>query len=264
MTPSAAANQDTPAAGELPATLDEAIEIRLLNGANDMKMASELLQQVWGSSDEIVRLEMLMAIAHAGGYVAGAFDTSRRSDQHPDGLILGASVALLAVHDNQPALHSHVTGILPGARSHGLGRAMKLHQRDWAASRGIDWIVWTFDPLVRRNAWFNLAILGAEVHEYLPDFYGTMDDAINAGDESDRLLVAWPTNADPDGEVRDGSGVDVSSLIATPDDIVSMRRTDPAAVAKWRADNRQALTAALESGLPIVGFTREGEYVVGR
>ena len=91
----------------------------------------------------------------------------------------------------QPALHSHITGILPGVRRTGLGRAMKLHQRAWAADHGLAWVTWTFDPLVRRNAWFNLDVLGAEVHEYLVDFYGPIDDAINAGDESDRLLVAW-------------------------------------------------------------------------
>ena len=71
---------------------------------------------------------------------------------------------------------------------------MKLHQRAWAADHGLAWVTWTFDPLVRRNAWFNIGVLGAEVHEYLVDFYGPIDDSINAGDESDRLLVAWPTS----------------------------------------------------------------------
>ena len=79
---------------------------------------------------------------------------------------------------------------------------MKLHQQQWALDRGIEWIVWTFDPLVQRNAWFNIAILGAEVHEYLPYFYGTMTDAINAGDDSDRLLMAWSTATDPDAGPR--------------------------------------------------------------
>lgn len=263
MNPTLTPNDGAPEPGEVPSTPDSTVEIRLLTDADDMVIIGEVFQQVWGSMTELVRLEMLMAVSHAGGYVVGAFDTSRRNDHHPNGQILGASVALLATHQGQPALHSHVTGILPGARSTGLGRAMKLHQQSWARERGIEWIVWTFDPLVRRNAWFNIAILGAEVHEYLPRFYGTMTDAINAGDESDRLLVAWSTATDATAPVRDGTGGAEHSLIPTPDDIVTLRRTDPAAVTTWRASSRKALTAALDSGRHVVGFTRDGEYVIG-
>ena len=263
MNPTHSSDIEAPEPGEPAATAHSAIEIRVLTHADEMVLLGEVFQQVWGSLTELVRLEMLMAVSHSGGYVVGAFDTTRRSDSHPDGQILGASVALLATHHGEPALHSHVTGILPGARSTGLGRAMKLHQRQWARERGIEWIVWTFDPLVRRNAWFNIAILGAEVHEYLPRFYGTMTDGINAGDESDRLLMAWSTATTENASLRDGSDVAAHSFIPTPDDIVSLRRTDPAAVAMWRTNSRQALTAVLDSGRRIVGFTRNGEYVVG-
>jgi predicted GNAT superfamily acetyltransferase len=263
MSPDQTPHDGAPEPGEVPATPDSAVEIRLLTDADDMVMIGEVFQQVWGSMTELVRIEMLMAVSHSGGYVVGAFDTSRHSDSHPNGQILGASVALLATHHGKPALHSHVTGILPGARSTGLGRAMKLHQQSWARARGIEWIVWTFDPLVRRNAWFNIAILGAEVHEYLPRFYGTMTDAINAGDESDRLLVAWSTATDPAAPLRDGTGGAAHSFIPTPNDIVALRRTDPAAVATWRASSREALTTALDSGRQVVGFTRNGEYVIG-
>lgn len=262
MNPAHIPDNETPEPGEIPATPDSAVQIRLLTEADDMVIVGEVFQQVWGSSTDLIRLEMLMAVSHAGGYVVGAFDTSRRSDLHPNGQILGASVALLATHHGEPALHSHVTGILPGARSTGLGRAMKLHQQSWARERNINWIVWTFDPLVRRNAWFNIAILGAEVDEYLPRFYGTMTDGINAGDESDRLLVAWSTSTDPAAPLRDGTDAARHSLIPTPVDIVTLRRTDPAAVATWRANSRQALTVALNAGHRIVGFTRNGEYVV--
>ncbi len=237
------------------------IEIRTLHTAEEMVDVVDVFQQVWGSPTELVRLEMLMAVAHSGGYVSAAYDPTRPGQQH--GTILGASLGILARHHDQPALHSHVTGLLPGLRRSGVGRTLKMHQRNGAAERDIDWIVWTYDPLVRRNAWFNIAVLGAEVHEYLPSFYGTMTDAINAGDESDRLLLAWDVHAEPPSEPRDGSGLSDVELVATPEDIVALRRTDPEAVAHWRSTTREALSAALEADRPVLGFTRDGEYVIG-
>ena len=174
--------------------------------------------------------------------------------------MLGASVGILARHHGRPALHSHITGLLPGARRSGIGRAMKLHQRAWAARHDLEWIVWTFDPLVRRNAWFNIEVLGADVHEYLPSFYGTMTDSINVGDESDRLLMTWPVTEPDDEATRAAPGT--RTLIPTPEDIVALRRTDPAEVSRWRTDTRAALQGALERGHRVVGFTEAGEYVV--
>ena len=241
--------------------IPDGIEIRTLHRADEMAGMVEVFRQVWGSVTELVTIEMLMAVAHSQGYVAAAYETRAGEER-----ILGASVAILARHLGEPALHSHITGLLPGARKTGLGRAMKLHQQAWAREHDIEWIVWTYDPLVRRNAWFNIAVLGAEVHEYLPSFYGAMTDSINQGDESDRLLVAWHSATDPDADVRDGSSVVDSerphTVIATPDDVVALRRTDPAAVKEWRSSTRAALTEALERGDRVVGFTRAGEYVL--
>lgn len=240
-------------------------EIRHLTTADEMRSLIDVFQQVWGSATELVRLEMLMAISHSGGYVTALYATEGREEP----AIVGASVGLLARHRGHPALHSHVTGMLPGARRHGLGRRMKLHQRDWAQQHGLDWIVWTFDPLVRRNAWFNIAVLGADVVEYVQSFYGTMTDALNAGDESDRLVVAWDLTIDPDAPLRDGTDAEGAplpdvELVPTPDDVVTLRRTDPAAVAGWRRDHRARLERAIDDGRRVLGFTRDGEYVIER
>lgn len=230
-------------------------DVRLLASADEMVAVSDLLQLVWGTPGPIVNAEMLIAITHSGGYVSGAFD------RH--GAMVGASVAFLARHRGLPALHSHVTGLRAERRGTGLGRALKVHQREWASGNGVEWITWTFDPLVRRNAWFNIAVLGVEVDAYLPAFYGTMSDAINDGDESDRLHVAWDVRAPLDDDLRDGSSTSAARLVPTPDDIVTLRRTDPEAVARWRRDTRESLSTALDAGHPIVGFTTDGHYVIG-
>jgi len=229
--------------------------VRTLVGTDDLEAANEVLQRVWGTERPLAPLEFLVAMSHTGGYVAGAFDGDE---------MVGASLGLLAVHRGRPALHSHVTGLLPVARGTGLGRAIKLHQRTWALERGLGFITWTFDPLVRRNAWFNLAVLGARAEAYLPSFYGSMTDAINAGDESDRLYVCWDLADEVPSTPRDGSaGPDPVELVPTPEDAVDLRRSDPAAVATWRRSTRRALVGALDAGHSIVGFTRDGNYVIG-
>jgi len=232
----------------------DSVEIRTVSEISELTDVGDVLQDVWGAAAPLVNVELLAAIAHSGGYVAGAFDDHR---------MVGASVGFLADHHGEWALHSHVTGVLDAMRHGGIGQAIKLHQRAWAAERSLDWITWTFDPLVRRNAWFNIAILGADVDAYLPSFYGTMTDAINVGDESDRLLMAWNVTAPLPSGPRDGNGAASQLLVPTPPDIVEMRRSDPPAVGRWRAETRDALTRALGAGHPVVGFTRDGNYVIG-
>jgi len=238
------------------------VEVRTLSDATELARFAQVLQAVWGTSAPIINVELARAVGWSGGYVAGAFTDTAVGDL-PAGSMVGASIGLLAVHEGLPALHSHVTGLLPAARAAGVGRAMKLHQRQWSQSRGITAITWTFDPLVRRNAWFNIAVLGADVHSYLPDFYGTMDDAINAGDESDRLYVVWDVTAPMLAQPREALGANGISTIPTPEDVVELRRRDPAAVTQWRTRTRRELVEALDAGRRVVGFTRDGNYVIG-
>lgn len=230
---------------------DAEVEIRVLTTADEMASVNTVFQQVWGSVTPVVETELLCAIAHTGGYVIGAYDSSN---------IVGASFGFLGRYDGSEALHSHVTGILPGVQHSGVGRTIKLHQRAWAAERGIPWITWTFDPLVRRNAWFNIEVIEAHVAEYLENFYGIMADSINGSDESDRLLVAWPTD---DSVARPSAPAGSDTIqVETPDDIVRLRRTDPGAADEWRARVRDELGGALARGGVVTGFTRDGAYQV--
>ena len=229
------------------------LEIRSLTSATEMLAISNVFQQVWGSATPLVEVELLSAIAHAGGYVVGAYDA---------GNIIGASFGFLAQHRGESALHSHVTGILPGVQLSGVGRAMKNHQREWARDAGLKWVTWTFDPLVRRNAWFNIEVLKAEVAEYLTNFYGPIDDAINSRDESDRLLVAWPTELGRDDAPREEIGAHGLISVPTPEDVVVLRRTQPDEALRWRRRVRAELAGPLGDGAKVVHFTRDGSYLL--
>ena len=233
---------------------DPAITVRTIWERDEFVEHDALMQAVWGVSSPMISVEMLTAFAHSGSYVAAAFDGER---------MVGASVGVLADHHGDRARHSHVTGVVDSMRHAGVGRALKLHQRAWAVERTLSWITWTFDPLVRRNAWFNIAILGADVDAYLPSFYGTMTDAINAGDESDRLLMAWNVDAPVPTHPRDGAEVADALLVPTPEDVVELRRRDPSSVREWRNSTREALTAVLDARRRVLGFTRDGAYVIG-
>lgn len=226
-------------------------EIRTLETAAEMASIVTILGQVWGTVTPIVNVELLRAIEHSGGYVAAVSES---------GNLVGASFGFLGRYAGQSCLHSHVTGILPGVQHGGIGRTMKTHQREWAAARDIPWITWTFDPLVRRNAWFNIEVLGAHVAEYLVEFYGPMSDSINAQDESDRLLVAWPTDDAVPRPVAPRGTAPVE--VATPDDIVVLRRTNPSEALVWRRRVRAELGDRIAAGGVVTGFTRDGAYVV--
>lgn len=232
------------------AAVSTGVTIRTLHMPRDLVAVNTLFQRVWGSNESIANVDLLRAVAHAGGYVAGGYDAERN--------LVGASFGFLGRHRAELALHSHVTGVLPRAQHLGVGRAIKLHQRTWAAERDVPWITWTFDPLVRRNAWFNIGVLGATVAEYVVNFYGRMRDSINSGSDSDRLVVAWATQ--PDGapaQAADGASV---ITVPTPDNIVILRRTDPAAADDWRLRLRRELGDRLAGGATVVGFTRDGDY----
>lgn len=226
-----------------------AVTVRQLDQLGELRGIDELFVSVWGPGIPTIGVELLRALSHEGGYVAGAFREET---------LVGASVGFLGQHHGRLSLHSHATGVSPQARGLNVGRALKLHQRDWAATRGVELITWTFDPLVRRNAWFNIGRLGALPVDYLVDFYGPMSDAINAGDASDRLLMAWEVS--PSALVSPAVGND-RRLIPTPEDIEVLRVSDPIAARTWRLRLREELCEPVTQRR-VTGFTREGEYVV--
>lgn len=286
---------DSPARGIIDAASDVAaaaarasgVQIRELSELADLQRFCALVDEIWHPKpgNEPVTAEFLRALAHAGNYVAGAF--------LGDGLV-GASVGFFASPAAR-AMHSHLAGVSSRLLGQHIGFALKLHQRAWALSRGVTSITWTFDPLVSRNAYFNIAKLAARPIEYLPDFYGAMEDDINSGDDSDRLLVHWPLAGDSvvtasqgvssgAGDLRaagavvaldcDRSGfpaivhADDSAaptvLVGVPQDIETTRRDNREAARQWRHAMRQVLGGLLANGGRVTGFDRSGWYVVER
>ena len=258
------------------------VVVRELHRLEHLRAAQRLFEDVWRPGEgepSPMTVGLLRALEHAGGYVVGAFAGTRMA---------GASAGFFTAPPD-PALHSHITGVAPGGQHRGIGFALKLHQRAWALARGVPLVVWTFDPLVARNAWFNLAKLGALPTAYLEDFYGEMPDAINAGMASDRLLLSWrlddpavvaacagrprrPAPAGglggaepalavgPDLEPVPGKTGAAAVTVALPPDVEAL---GPERRRAWRAAVREALGGRMAAGAAVTGFLRHPDrYLV--
>lgn len=260
--------------------------IKELTDLEDLRQLSELFAVVWGRPGQpSVDTDILKALSYSGNYVSGAF---------LDGQLIGGLVGWFGgVPPHELHMHSHILGVIAGSEARGLGFELKQHQRRWCLEREVKVMEWTTDPLVRRNVYFNLGKLGARAPRYFVDFYGEMTDGINAGEESDRLLIRWRLDSPEAEEAAAGrapspetaglisagastilvvgeSGEPVSApspdarvlLCQVPEDIVELRHSDPALARSWRLALRSALTAAVARGYEITGATRSGWYVL--
>ncbi|MFL6223846.1 MAG: GNAT family N-acetyltransferase [Actinomycetes bacterium] len=254
------------------------VVIHELHRPEELKAARRLFEDIWRPAEgnpPPMTAELLRALAHAGSYVAGAFAGTT---------LVGASAGFFTAPPDL-GLHSHITGVAPGGQHRGVGFALKVHQRAWALARGITEVVWTFDPLVARNAWFNLAKLGAAPTAYLEDFYGPMTDAVNAGVASDRLLLAWrlddpavaaacagrplqPPPVEAEAALTVGPGLEpVTHRPDTPAVTVALppelEALDPGQRRAWRQAVREALGGRLAAGAAVTGFLRHPDrYLV--
>lgn len=258
-------------------------EIRELTTIEELGDLAELFAVVWGRpGSPPINSDVLKALVHSGNYVTAAF---------ADGRMVGGLVGWFGDVPDDVHLHSHILGVLPGTEARGLGFELKQHQRRWCLDRGVKVIEWTTDPLVRRNAYFNLTKLGARAVEYMVNVYGSMRDGINAGEESDRLMIRWQLDSEEaeaaaDGHARepDLESMQAQAVLAVgqdgrpvsskrsgharvltcqvPPDIVEIRLIDPELARAWRLALRAALTDALKNGYRVTGATRSGWYVL--
>jgi predicted GNAT superfamily acetyltransferase len=265
------------------------VVVRVLTTIEQFDEGRYVFDTVWptGPGGTEISAHLTKALVHAGAYMGGAYADDR---------IIGATLGVVGRSRTEDGwhthLHSHVAAVLPEFADRGVGAAMKIHQRAWSLENDLDRIEWTFDPLVRRNAKFNLAKLGGVGAQYIEDFYGQMNDAVNANDRSDRIVLAWDIASErvaaamrgelrpeprADWEAR-GAQVALSAtdsntprahqvsaqiqLVSLPRDIVAIRQQDPQAALSWRYAVREVLAPIIVAGGALIGVTQEGDYVV--
>lgn len=159
------------------------IQVRICDRFPEFQACVALQKEIWNEADlEVVPDTVFVVAAHTGGQVLGAFDGER---------LIGFTMAVPGIRNGSAYLHSHMTGVQAGYRDRGVGRMLKLFQREEALSRDIRLIEWTFDPLEMRNAHFNLNRLGAIARRYLANFYGITSSPLHRGLATDRLVAEW-------------------------------------------------------------------------
>jgi len=262
------------------------VTVREPTGPEELDATCDLFARIWREppGDRSMTPRALRALSHAGNYVSLALCEDK---------IIGACTGFFGLADEWK-LHSHIAGVDASAQGRNVGFALKTHQRAWVLLRGLDRVSWTYDPLVRRNAYFNLCKLAVSAQSYIVDFYGPMADGINAGDESDRVVVEWhlddanaslacaghPREVEVESLRRAGASVALSAdatgrpavgprhtstvLVGVPEDIERLRLENPAAARDWRFALRDVLGGLVEDGAQVTGFNREGWYVVQR
>lgn len=273
-------------AGDAPAG---AIDVRHVRTHDEFAACVALQGDTWGHGfRELVPATILKITQRLGGVTAGAFDA--------DGALLGFVFGFTGVEDGRLAHWSDLLAVRADAQNHGLGRRLKEFQRDAVLALGVTRMYWTFDPLVARNAHFNLNRLGARVREYVPDMYGLdTGSVVHSGVGTDRFIVAWELaeaggarggdgasadgdpgpvlNPDPEGgadvDPAAAAGDAARARIAVPADIGALQRERIDAARRWRTTTRRAFEWALARGFVVQGFAAEpgagpGHYLLAR
>jgi predicted GNAT superfamily acetyltransferase len=256
------------------------VVLRPMASPEDPDRVLAVIQNVWG--EEAMPRALVIAFRHAGVIFYGA-GAAGAGGGEVVGFVLG-----FPGWDGGLHVHSHMLAVLPDWQSRGVGYALKLAQRAACLDRGIVEVRWTFDPMVSKNAWFNLVKLGTGGRRFFPDFYGDMPDLINRGDSTDRFEVVWALTSErvalavagnsrpPSAEGPILVGLEHAAPIVTgeapapgvrvtvPRDYHGLRARDPKLGRAWREACRQAFAACFERGLVPTWITQEGQYIFER
>ncbi len=227
------------------------IEIRQLFDLDAFDQVLTLQKTIWGFADvELLPLRFLVVVSRIGGHVFGAYDRAR---------MVGFCFAIPGVKPGgRPYLHSHMLGVLPEYRDAGVGRRLKLRQREEALARGIELIEWTFDPLELKNAFFNIERLGVIVRRYAVNQYGVTASPLHGGLPTDRCIAEWWLQSPRVRSILEGVRPEPhpAARIVFPSDIERIKRADNACAREIQRANAERFQRAFENGLAVTGFER--------
>jgi predicted GNAT superfamily acetyltransferase len=230
--------------------------IRRCEAREELGACVALQKRVWGYSDlEVYPLRLFVNLDRIGGHVLGAFP--------PRGHLVGFVASIPAWREGQRYYHSLSLGVLPAHENRGVGRALKLEQRRLALGAGIDRIEWTFDPLRAKNAFFNIARLGAISRRYLVDHYGPVDSRLQQGLPSDRLVAEWWLKSPRvrralAGKPSRAARRKPAAEVVIPGDIECLKKAHPAEAQAVQTSVREQLQECFARKLAVTGFALEG------
>jgi chorismate synthase len=222
----------------------DGLTLRRLETHADYEACVRLQELTWGDGfRERVPTSVLHVAHQIGGVVAGAFDAS--------GELVAFVFGLTGVRGGRLVHWSDMLAVRPELRDRGLGARLKAFQRDLVRPLGVDAILWTYDPLVARNAHVNLVKLGARVERYVEDMYGSdTGSKLHGSMGTDRFVVEWPMTE----RVAPPATSDDAVRVEIPHDVYTLLATDPAAALAWRHATRAALRDRLDAGWTVAAF----------
>ena len=249
------------------------ITYRDLTSRDEFASVVELERQIWGPGyDDVVPVPILTVSVKRGGILIGAFDGER---------MIGFVYSLPGIRKGRPTQWSHMLGVVDEFRSAGVGRELKLLQRERTLAMGLDLVEWTYDPMQAMNAHLNFAKLGVVAEEYEENVYGESTSPLHKGNPTDRFIAEWwirepRPQYDWSGAPVSNQGSQVSLdrkdarvVVEIPMGFTEMIFAAPDLALAWRMATRELFTVYFSRGYRAVDFrldraARKGAYLLIR
>jgi predicted GNAT superfamily acetyltransferase len=239
------------------------VVLRTCEGLEELEACVRLQIETWGYNDgDVIPKRMFIVAQRIGGQVMGAFEGQE---------MVGFAMSLPGVKAGKAPgespfayLHSHMLAVKPDYRNAGIGRRLKLYQRNEALGRGIGLMEWTFDPLEIKNAFLNIHRLGVIVRSYTPNFYGVSSSRLQGGLPTDRLHAEWWMDSERVNSILNGAPYkppQIQETILVPKAVYEWKAsaTGVSKAMAVQAENRHRFLDAFARGLAVVGFRVDDE-----